>query len=52
MNHRQQVHDSYNREKQAIVDMIILTNLVCTLFGPPIPTSPFIFIVFLYLYIK
>ena len=49
MNHRQQVHDSYNREKQAqgyIVDMIIPTNLVCTLFGPPIPTSPFNFIVF------
>ena len=24
-----------------MVDMIIPTNLVCILFGPPIPTSPF-----------
>ena len=28
------------------MDMIIPTNLVCILFGPPIPTSPFNFIVF------
>ena len=36
-------------KKQAqgcIVDMIIPTNLVCILFSPPIPTSPFNFIVF------
>ena len=49
MNHRQQAYGSHNRKKQAlgcIVDMIIPTNLVCILFGPPIPTSPFNFIVF------
>ena len=28
------------------MDMIIPTNLVCILFSPPIPTSPFNFIVF------
>ena len=49
MNYRQQAYGSHNRKKQAqgcIVDMIIPTNLVCILFGPPIPTSPFNFIVF------
>ena len=49
MNYRQQVYGSHNRKKQAlgcIVDMIIPTNFVCILFGPPIPTSPFNFIVF------
>ena len=37
------------KKKQAlgcIVDMIIPINLVCILFGPTIPTSPFNFIVF------
>ena len=47
MDHCQQAHD--NREKQVqgcVVDVIIPTNLVCVLFGPPIPISSFSFIVF------
>ena len=33
--------------KGCIVGTIIPTNLVCILFSPPIPTSPFNFIVFI-----